>query len=158
MTTDNSRYEEAANAAFPLDQHLVGTGHNSRMQDKRIGFLAGASFAEKQIQEEITRLQTTMIAAAEEIQEHWKAHCDEDGYGPANLMHRLEKGVSSGYPGYNAGQFTKMEEENRILKEALRVCIGELMYESTTGHWYMWARNNEAVPRRLLEIRKLIEP
>lgn len=154
MTTDNQKkYEEAAK------EYGESFKTGEWFEKLRIeAFLAGASFAEKQIQEEITRLQTTMIAAAEEIQEHWKAHCDEDGYGPANLMHRLEKGVSSGYPGYNAGQFTKMEEENRILKEALRVCIGELMYESTTGHWYMWARNNEAVPRRLLEIRKLIEP
>lgn len=44
------------------------------------------------------------------------------------------------------------------LREALKTCIGELMYESTTGHWWMWARNNEAVSEKLTEIRKMIYP
>lgn len=101
----------------------------------------------KQLQEEIARLQTTMIAAAEEIQEHWKAHCDEDGYGPANLMHRLEKGVSSGYPGYNAGQFTKMEEENRILKSSMKT----LLLAWQRGDSYDFYED-------LIERHKLIEP
>lgn len=29
-------------------------------------------------------------AAAVEIEEHWDAHCGEDGYGPSNLLYRLQ--------------------------------------------------------------------
>ena len=64
----------------------------------------------------ILKLELTMIAAAEEIQEHWQAHCDEDGYGPSNLMHRLENGIASNYDGYKFGQFSKLQEENVNLK------------------------------------------
>lgn len=52
----------------------------------------------------------------------------------------------------------KKEEENKKLSEALEICLKELMYKSTTGHWWMWARGNEAVPERLMQIRKLLEP
>lgn len=48
--------------------------------------------------------------------------------------------------------------ENQRLKEALKTCISELMYESQTGHWWMWARNSEAVSEKLTEIRKIIYP
>lgn len=83
--------------------------------------------------EEIANLKTVMIAAAEEIQAHWQAHCDAEGYGPANLMHRLEKGIPAQY-GYTAGAFMMQQElvdgqlvrinsltsENERLREALR--------------------------------------
>lgn len=59
--------------------------------------------------EEIANLKTVMIAAAEEIQAHWQAHCDAEGYGPANLMHRLEKGIPAQY-GYTAGAFMMQQE------------------------------------------------
>lgn len=55
-------------------------------------------------------LRTVMIAAAEEISEHWQAHCDADGYGPSNLLRRLEIGIPSEY-GYTAGAFRKLKEE-----------------------------------------------
>ncbi|MDO8416448.1 MAG: hypothetical protein Q7S87_09580 [Agitococcus sp.] len=68
---------------------------------------------------EAANLRTTMIAAAEEIHKHWGAHCDVEGYGPTNLMHRLERGISTGYPGYNVGQFTKLERLNAELTDEL---------------------------------------
>jgi hypothetical protein len=52
---------------------------------------------------------TTMVAAAEEIHEHWDAHCDAEGYGPANLMRRLEEGIPSQY-GYTAGAFAELKQ------------------------------------------------
>lgn len=66
---------------------------------------------------EIARLKTVMIAAAEEIAAHWDAHCDAEGYGPANLMHRLEQGIPSEY-GYTAGAFAKLKAENDALRAA----------------------------------------
>lgn len=40
---------------------------------------------------ENANLKTVMVAAAEEIHQHWDAHCDAEGYGPTNLIRRLEK-------------------------------------------------------------------
>ena len=68
---------------------------------------------------EVRLLKTVMVAAAEEIAAHWDAHCDEEGYGPANLMHRLEKGIASEYA-YKAGDFARLQEANKELLEALR--------------------------------------
>ena len=53
-------------------------------------------------------LRTVMVAAAEEIQAHWAAHCDADGYGPTNLMRRLECGIPAEY-GYTAGAFASLQ-------------------------------------------------
>ena len=55
-------------------------------------------------------LRSTMIAAAEEIDAHWDAHCDEDGYGPVNLMNRLERGIPAMYA-YKAGDFVKLSDQ-----------------------------------------------
>ena len=62
------------------------------------------------LQSEIENLHSVMVAAAEEIHEHWQAHCDEEGYGPANLMHRLEKGIPAQYA-YKAGDFERLAKE-----------------------------------------------
>jgi len=70
-------------------------------------------------------LKTVMVAAAEEIAEHWDAHCDEEGYGPANLMHRLEKGIASEYA-YKAGDFARLQEANKELLEALKLAVDAL--------------------------------
>ena len=70
---------------------------------------------------EVADLHTTMMAAAVEIQEHWAAHCDEEGYGPANLMHRLERGIASQY-GYSAETLVRLESQRD--QQARR--IGEL--------------------------------
>jgi len=63
------------------------------------------------LRKQIANLKTVMIAAAEEIHAHWDAHCDAEGYGPQNLMRRLEECIPSEY-GYTAGAF-----------EALRAAI-----------------------------------
>lgn len=60
--------------------------------------------------EENANLKTVMIAAAEEISAHWEAHCDAEGYGPVNLLRRLEKGIPSEY-GYTAGAFARQKAE-----------------------------------------------
>lgn len=59
---------------------------------------------------ENANLKTVMIAAAEELATHWGAHCDADGYGPQNLLHRLEGGIPSEY-GYTAGAFTTLTSD-----------------------------------------------
>jgi hypothetical protein len=48
--------------------------------------------------QENLRLRTVMMAAAEEIGDHWEAHCDEDGYGPQSLQRHLREGTGY-YPG-----------------------------------------------------------
>ena len=70
-------------------------------------------------------LKTVMIAAAEEIQKYWPAHCDAEGYGPANLMRRLEMGIPSEY-GYKAGDFERIRKENEQLKQQLSAKDGAL--------------------------------
>jgi hypothetical protein len=70
------------------------------------------------LKEENENLCTVMIAAAEEIHEFWDAHCDEEGYGPANLMHRLERGIPAEY-GYKAGDFERMMKERDTLTQQL---------------------------------------
>lgn len=48
--------------------------------------------------QENLRLRTVMLAAHDEIKEHWDSHCDSGG-GPVNLMNNLERGTGF-YPGY----------------------------------------------------------
>lgn len=72
----------------------------------------------QRLHKENERLRTVMVAAAEEISAHWEAHCDADGYGPANLMRRLERGIASEY-GYTAGAFGRLSKLNQKLLEAL---------------------------------------
>jgi hypothetical protein len=69
---------------------------------------------------QIAELKSVMIAAAEEISAHWDAHCDAEGYGPSNLMHRLEQGIPSQY-GYTAGAFAALKAE----RDALAAQIAE---------------------------------
>lgn len=91
--------------------------------DKQLTFLRNRlsedreQLAEKD--KEIENLKSVMVAAAEEIKLHWMAHCDEEGYGPSNLLNRLEKGLASSYSGYKPGNIEKMEKEIAFLKEAL---------------------------------------
>jgi hypothetical protein len=67
------------------------------------------------LEAEAAALRTVMIAAAEEIHAHWEAHCDAEGYGPQNLMRRLEEGIPSEY-GYTAGAFEALRAEVAALK------------------------------------------
>lgn len=64
---------------------------------------------------DIANLHTVMMAAAVEITEHWDAHCDEEGYGPANLVRRLENGYPGQY-GYDAKTLVRVEAERDALK------------------------------------------
>ena len=65
-----------------------------------------------QLEQQAEHLKTVMIAAAEEISKYWDAHCDEEGYGPVNLLRRLESGIPAQY-GYSAGDFRRLQEKNR---------------------------------------------
>lgn len=86
-----------------------------------------------ELKEENENLRSVMIAAAEEIQEHWQAHCDSEGYGPANLMHRLEKGIAANYPGYKFGEFTKMQERITSLESQVKRLEQELGWRKEKG-------------------------
>ena len=93
----------------------------------KMGVKVGAAYSDSAqaiidgLRGEVADLHTTMMAAAVEIQEHWAAHCDEEGYGPANLMHRLERGIASQY-GYSAETLVRLESQRD--QQAQR--IGEL--------------------------------
>lgn len=69
------------------------------------------------LQAECENLRSVMIAAAEEIHEYWDAHCDAEGYGPANLMRRLEEGIPAEYC-YKAGDFERLQSELSTLRAA----------------------------------------
>ena len=96
---------------------------------------------------QIAALKTVMIAAAEEIAAHWEAHCDAEGYGPQNLLRRLEEGIPSEY-GYTAGAFAALTSERDALRadaERLRIrgaayeaaygIAYQATYQSHNGHW-----------------------
>lgn len=69
-----------------------------------------------ELEAERDNLHTTMLAAAVEIQAHWDAHCDAEGYGPSHLMHRLERGIALLY-GYDAATLQRVETERDQLRE-----------------------------------------
>ncbi len=51
----------------------------------------------------IRKLESMCKAAASEIDEHWEAHCDKDGYGCSSLMSRLEGRLQPDlYPGFDS--------------------------------------------------------
>src|SRR5574337_141111 len=70
----------------------------------------------ERLRTENAKLKTVMIAAAEEIELHWADHCDEEGYGPVNLMRRLEEGIPAEY-GYTAGSFERLRVEIEALRK-----------------------------------------
>ena len=60
--------------------------------------------------------ESTGAAAADEIEEHWSAHCDAEGYGPVNLVRRLRgKPQNYGTPMEVAVAKAKNEERKRAL-------------------------------------------
>lgn len=69
-----------------------------------------------ELEAERDNLHATMFAAAVEIQAHWDAHCDAEGYGPSHLMHRLERGIASRYS-YDAKTLQRVETERDQLRE-----------------------------------------
>ena len=77
------------------------------------------------LEQENKQLKSTMIAAAEEIALHWDAHCEEDGYGPSNLIQRLEKGIPAKYS-YSAGDFVRLESAVVQLSEYVESLVAQL--------------------------------
>jgi hypothetical protein len=74
------------------------------------------------LREENERMKTTLVAGAELIKENWDKLCDEDGYGPQNLLLRMDGTLStSGYSGYSAGNFAKQGARIAQLESALRM-------------------------------------
>ena len=86
---------------------------------------------------QIAALKTVMIAAAEEIAAHWEAHCDAEGYGPQNLLRRLEEGIPSEY-GYTAGAFAALTSERDAPRAALESCavLFDNIASYEDGHQY----------------------
>lgn len=96
-----------------------------------LGVAEGAARIER-LEAEAEKLRSVMVAAAEEIQEHWEAHCDAEGYGPANLMRRLEEGIPAEY-GYTAGAFAYSIERIKRLEAALRELVALKDLKATIG-------------------------
>ena len=80
---------------------------------------------------------TVMMAAAVEISEHWDAHCDDEGYGPVNLLRRLENGYPEQY-GYDAQSYVRVEKE----RDALRA----------DAERYRWIKGEDSDPESTLLI------
>ena len=113
---------EMNNAAYMTA--IANLNEKNRQQAERIA----------ELEWEIANLHTTMFAAAVEIQAHWDAHCDAEGYGPANLMHRLERGIASQY-GYDAKTLQRVEAE----RDQLRAEVERLRADAER---YQWLRDN----------------
>lgn len=90
------------------------------------------------LEQENLYLKSTMIAAAEEIHAHWQAHCDKDGYGPVNLMRRLERGIPSKYS-YTAGDFARLEAKIAKMSEYISVLMNQL-YKVPPEHQHVEAK------------------
>lgn len=69
------------------------------------------------VERENEMLREVLVAGAEELAEHWDAHCDAEGYGPTNLERRMLECLAVSYPGYSVGAFAdlsaKLEEAER---------------------------------------------
>lgn len=95
---------------------------------------------------ENANLKTVMVAAAEEIHQHWDAHCDAEGYGPANLMRRLEEGIPSQY-GYTAGAFAELRQRADTAEARLERAMAALEAAGSAlagGHMYEGSCPDEA--------------
>lgn len=123
---ENEAREQALQALASEGQWIEQTG----AQQKRIA----------ELERDNANLKTVMVAAAEEIHAHWDAHCDAEGYGPQNLMRRLEEGIPSEY-GYTAGAFAAQQKRIAEL-EAQRVpqwiSVTERMPEPDSGEVLVW--------------------
>jgi hypothetical protein len=64
---------------------------------------------------ELIALRTMCRAAAAEIREHWEAHCNEEGYGPCNLLARLAGDIPPDlYPGHATSE--EIDEYGRLVR------------------------------------------
>jgi len=80
------------------------------------------------LKDDIEKLHSVMMAAAVEITSHWDAHCDAEGFGPVNLVRRLENGFPSRY-GYDAQTLIRVEAQRDALASsdaALREELGNV--------------------------------
>lgn len=105
--TDNSE-------AMRLADYARGDEYQ-RAADDAVDLIRQQAERIAELEAERDNLHATMFAAAVEIQAHWDAHCDAEGYGPANLMHRLERGIASRY-GYDAATLQRVETERDQLR------------------------------------------
>jgi hypothetical protein len=79
-----------------------------------------------ELESEAANLREVMVAAAEEINKHWDAHCDKEGYGPMSLCRRLEDGLAVIYPGYSVGAFKRQAERIAELESEVTQMQNEL--------------------------------
>ena len=101
-----------------------------RAADDAVDLIRQQSERIAELEAERDNLHTTMFAAAVEIHEHWDAHRDAEGYGPANLMHRLERGIASLY-GYDAKTLQRVEAD----RDQLRAEVERLKPNAERWEW-----------------------
>ena len=116
LAAENARL---SNSLLAITTRHFAESWKKRTSDAELEQYLSAGIAQleaecERLRGEISDLHTTMMAAAVEIQEHWAAHCDEDGYGPNNLMYRLENGIAAQY-GYTAQTIVRLEAERDTL-------------------------------------------
>lgn len=124
--TDNSE-------AMRLADYARGDEYQ-RAADDAVDLIRQQAERIAELEAERDNLHTTMFAAAVEIHEHWDAHRDAEGYGPANLMHRLERGIASRYS-YDAKTLQRVETE----RDQLRAEVERLR---PNAERYEWLRDN----------------
>lgn len=128
-----------------LEWHVATVAHQaaSKSSVKRIQELESLNAS---LQAENANLRTVMMAGAVEITEHWDAHCDEDGCGPANLVSRLENGFPEQY-GYDAKTVVRMEKQIEDLRSRISTEALELVcYQRQDGTQKWVHMNTEDIP------------
>jgi len=103
----------------PEDGLLVDAGIDPEKVKEQGRVFVNTLVEKIKLEKEVENLKSVMVAAAEEIMEHWDAHCDKEGYGPSNLMHRLEKGLGADYSGYKPGAFKRLQDQVEELRRKL---------------------------------------
>jgi len=105
---------------------MVFSADEMKQFDDTLLHITSRIYESERLEKEVAELRAelngalaTMMAAAVEIQEHWDAHCDVDGYGPANLMRRLEKGFCNAGYGYSANTVVELTNEISKLRAKL---------------------------------------
>ncbi|PPC84626.1 MAG: hypothetical protein CTY38_00850 [Methylotenera sp.] len=128
-----------------LEWHVATVAHQaaSKSSAQRIQELESLNAS---LQAENANLRTVMMAGAVEITEHWDAHCDEDGCGPANLVSRLENGFPEQY-GYDAETVVRMEKQIDDLRAQVSAEALELVCHQRQDSTEKWVHmNDEDIP------------
>lgn len=83
-------------AAHGLDQLLTENARLTTENEALAAALAAVTLERdsarekvEELKQEASRVRAMCKAAAQEIQEHWEAHCDPEGHGPQTLMNGL---------------------------------------------------------------------